>query len=216
MRRGDFRDIRVDGTTLRAEYLGKGRYATAWQVAGPTGRVYLFVKEGTCYMKEALLPMWVGEGSQRSPHLPEVKKHEDACVRGQWYDVYSMPYYRTLTAKDGEAWKQYRELLRANEQARKEILRSSWPCKLLSREGHTVNWRTIELADVPEPLKEGLEDLTNAIASFGCGCTLEFAPRNLGVDAEGRLILRDVAFDAEKIEQERAAVMKRAQAMRCW
>lgn len=203
MRKGDVRKIVVDGKAMEATFLGRGRYAKAFQ-HGET--VYLFVKG--CYMKNALT-----EFAESMPHLPAIVQHDSEEDRDGAVYVFSMPFYRTLTAGDIRAWADYKELKRANEQAYKEVCGGMPGFKdrrSLQTHGYEVNRRMIDLAQVSDELKAALSELADAICNYGSGCTFEFAPRNLGVDAEGRLILRDIAFDSEEVERERMEKAKRA------
>jgi hypothetical protein len=200
MRSGDRRTITVDGKKLDAEFLGQGHYAKAYRVGDD---VYLFVTE--CYMKEAI------EGIE-GPHIPKVERHDVVSSRsGEDTYVYKMPFFEPLTPKHAAAWAQFRELQRATEEA-KEALAEEYGQKgrsfRLIYDGYAVNDRLIDIAQVPASLKTALRDMASNASNYGAGVTFEFAKRNLGVDKSGNLILRDVLFDSEKLEIERARLMK--------
>lgn len=206
MKTGTWTRITVDFKEFEAQFIGKGRYARAF--LEPKSRlVYLFVQG--CYLKEGV-SMW----ADKLPHVPAITRHEsqDDC-HGETVHVFSMPFYAPLRACHKTAWAQFRELQRANEEARSEICQSrdyQGKFKRLSVYGYDVNRLTIERANVPASLKAALETMADAILNYGCGCTFEVNARNLGVDDQGRLVLRDICFDAEKLEEEDHGKMRRA------
>ena len=196
MKNGTWAKITVEGRTFEARLIGKGTFAFAFHNE-KEGRVYLFV-EG-CNMKDALACF-----ARPIPHVPDVTRYnsEGNAINGRATEreVYSMPYYRPLRASFKEAWAQFRELQRANEEARAEALSGrDWQNrpKRLANEGHVANALTIEKAQVPAELTAALEEINSAISNYGAGCTFEFAQRNLAVDSDGRLVLLDIAFDSE-------------------
>ncbi len=199
MRSGDVRAIEVDGERFAAEYLGRGAFATAYKRRD--GRVFLFVRDGTDYSKECLA------GCDSNPHLPEVKRHDETYIRGRYFQVYSMPYYRKLTAADGEAWAHYRALAAAREVAvpryTYERPLSSWGLYLIQDVLDATR------GEVPESLTRALQDLMDNAANYGCGMTCEFVRRNLGVGEQGQLVLRDVLFDAERVWRDRQERLRR-------
>lgn len=203
MRRGERREITVDGKAFEAEYLGAGHHARAYR-AGDT--VYLFVHgEGEC-MKDA-----VAEWCSDMPHVPVVKRHDETRVRGREYRVYSMPYYRNVTAKDASAWAVLRTLSEAAERIRRAKYMGDRP---LTTWGIYFAQDVIEdtRGKVPESVSEALTELMNAGSNYGSGVTFEFGRRNIGVDAEGRIVFRDILFDAEKVYRELVAKSKRCRA----
>ncbi len=195
VKRGDWKIITVDGEKLRAVYLGSGHYARAYRVQDT---VYCFVRQDD-YMKEMV------SNCQSMKHIPEVKGHGEHYERGQYYNVYSMPYYEPLTARHTEAWKQYRILQREHEAAKTEIRNKkgfqSWSVQM-----NELNYALVErLSQLPSmaSMVDALEHLASNTSNYGSGFGFEFSTRNLGVDKDQNLILRDICFDQEKISQER-------------
>lgn len=184
------RTIQVDGKPIEGEYLGRGHYATAYQ-CGQT--VYLLVKEDE-HMKE-VISQWIED----VPHVPAITKHEDVQVRGKWFQVYSMPFYRTIRASDREAW----AILKTLSEAAERIFRAKYLGKL-EVDGAYFNRDVIEetRGQVPESVTEALESLADAACNYGCGVSFEFGKRNIGVDDAGRIVFRDILFDAEKMGRE--------------
>lgn len=206
MRRGDVRDIVVDGNKFPATFLGKGHFCSAFRASNVLGfddRVFCFVDEED-YSKEVFLDNGCGTGPMA--HLPEVRKHGDAFNRGVYKSVYSMPYYEPLTAAHKEAWATYRTLIAARE----KLFPKYGFKKPLEIYGANFNRDLVEATTgkVPESVTTALDELANAACNWGCGMTMEFAPRNLGVDEEGRIVFRDVLFDAQKLWEERERKMK--------
>lgn len=180
MRRGDLRNLQIEGKTLLCEYLGKGAYCTAWRHKND---VYLFVKD---YMKEAL------QFAPNSRHIPKMERLED----GPNMQVFKTKYYKDLTSADSEAWQQYKAIAAAIEQAREQVIQRYGSLDLYRNYGYEIAQTAANLAKVKPALKRALLGLADAIANYGCSCTFEAGKRNFGVDSKGRLILRDICFDA--------------------
>lgn len=202
MKRGDARTIAVDGKEIEATYLGKGRHATAYR-AGDT--VYLFVFDEGEHMKEALALF----GPDDSPHVPKITTHEEQHARGKYLKVYSMPFYRNITAKDADAWK----ILKTLADAAERIIRE----KYMFNEKPLHQWGQYFMNDVidatrgqiPDSVTEALQSIADAGANYGMGIAFEFGKRNIGVDDAGNIVFRDIIFDSEKIHKEMMTVRRR-------
>lgn len=215
MRKGDSRRITVDGRAFNAAYLGKGFFCSGafrefiGDELTPTGRVFLFIRdhdnsELSDFSKEAL-SMWCN----KLPHIPEVERHEPITTVGKEQCVYSMPYYRTLTATHALAWRQYKTLRTIRDDAWIAWDKQSKP---LSQWGLYFAEHVIELATgkVPESITAALTEMLNAMSNYGSGYSLEFTLRNLGVDADGCLVFRDIWFNAGAIYRMMEAKRRRA------
>ena len=207
MRRGDQRTITVDGKPLEAEYLGRGQCATAFRGLAD-GRVYLFVSEDD-HMKNAV-EMWTTDGM---PHVPQLKRHADDKARGKFRQVYSSPFYPTRTAEHREAWATYKTLKEAADRIRRAKYLGGWQPggRSLLTDGLYFFQDVIEdtRGKVAESVTEALVELMNAASNYGCSITCEFPVRNLGVDDAGRIVFRDILFDAEKVQRQWAEKSKR-------
>ena len=192
MKRGDRRTLTIQGTPLDCEYLGRGHFCKgAWR----NGEwVYLFV-EGDV-LKEA-----VEHHCQGIPHLPELFRLDDPDPHKDTM-LYKMRYYPTVTAQDARAWRELRQLQAARAHAVTVCMKV--PGFRWAVDAFKVNEGTIEHLSAG-PLHDAAQALYEAISLYGAGCAFEFAPRNCGVGKDGALILRDCAFDAERMEQERRA-----------
>lgn len=196
-KRGDSHQFSVDGQEYAGEYLGKGAFAEAFRVEGD---VFCFVKED--WTKEAISDI-------DQPHLPRIERVDVQEDRdGENIYVYKMPFYEPLTAKCRTAWMEYRELERALAEARAAF--SHRPGGVYN--GYEIMCRTIERANVSDELRAALETLRDSAMNYGSSITFEFAPRNLGVDESGRLVLRDVLFDQEIMEKRNREYVARRQA----
>jgi len=187
MRKGDIREITVDGTTAPMAFLGRGFFTTAWKDL--EGSVTLISSDP---LKEALALF----ADQSLPHVPKIERLE--CDRPDGSQAYRMPYYERLTAKHKEAWRIYRGLEKAW---------TSMACKppheprLAIDKSEKILDDLIVAAEVPASVTGALRSMLDAASNYGSGIALEFAPRNLAVDSEGNLILLDVMFDAERIAE---------------
>lgn len=196
MKRGDKRTITVGKLKIDAEYLGSGRHCVAYRF-GDT--VYCFVDEDEA-MKEAI-SMWCDD----LPHIPKIEDVGNQFIRGVWKKVYKMPYYRNINAKDKEAW----AVLKTLKKTADDIFHSKYCVsdKSLWMWGQYYMDDIIEQTrgKIPESVTEALESMMNAGANYGMGIAFEFGQRNIGVDSEGRIVFRDILFDAEKMHREMAA-----------
>jgi len=183
----------LNGREIQATYLGAGHYAKAFRDGSD---VYILVKD--CLMKEAIAMF-----AQGHVHVPVVEKLDS--LPDEETVLYRMDYYEPLTSAHKTAWQHFRALQRILEDARS------------TRDfGHDIMNAVCDgarEAKLPDSLIEALEALTIAGSTYGDGVCFEFAQRNLGVDEQGRLVLRDILFDADKIQREYA---EKARQVRRW
>jgi hypothetical protein len=199
MRQGQHKTITVDGDRLDAVYLGRGKYSVAYQVGND---VIIYVRKED-YGKEILTHC------AENPHIPICEKidTQPGPSSGDWdIQVFRMPFYEALRPKT-EAWAIMKELARAREAAYSEIIKEP---HMVRYEGVTVNYQVSETANVPDSVREALQILTNTAANWGSGYMFDaFRKPNLGQDSEGRIILRDVLYDAEGVYNEHQARLRR-------
>lgn len=180
-------------------YLGAGHYATAYHIGG---EVYLFVEND--FMKSAIEE----QADMTLPHLPKIERLDDPSPNRDTM-LFKMPYYAPLTAARKQAWADYKALRDAREKARSIVMTRSEkarePVSQFVLRGHEINDLIAEDPSLREPIRIAIRELSDAAANYGSSVTFEFSPRNLGVDREGCLILRDVLFDAESIHREFAS-----------
>jgi hypothetical protein len=198
-------DLHDGSPIIKADFLGRGHFAEAYMAGS---YVYLLVNGDS--MKEALC-QWCDP----RPHLPEITDLGES-VSGSWgktveRKVYRMLWYAKLEkTRHPKAWAQFRALEKLMAEACADIQHKYRDdnrfgfgrygfetMQLLCRKAHA--------AKLPRALCQALDDLCDAASLYGSGCMFEFSRRNLGVDTRGRLILRDVLFDAEKLEDEMRA-----------
>jgi hypothetical protein len=176
--------LTIDGREpIKVEWLGRGRFSEAW---GNCENAYVITRErewGTDSAKELMESLL----DLNNPHIPKV---EHVGYLGD-SKVFRMPLYQPLTAKNKEAWGQFKELRRNKEDAWNNF----WP----SYGRHDAAMETmryvVDSSSVPLELREGLQAIVDASYSYMDLPMLEFSKKNLTVDAEGRLILLDVIFD---------------------
>lgn len=181
--------------------IGRGRFCTAYRSVKTPDVVWLVVKqhEGD-YSKEILRDI-------RNPHVPKLEWAGDFGESAVW----KTRYYRKLTAKHKQAWKDYRTLSRARIEA--------WDkhaCDHTTVRG--INTIDAVLTGVKplisEDLYGALESIRDACTNYGGSYVFEFAPRNLAVNDTDRLILLDPVFDLYTIERDHNKRIKKAQASR--
>jgi hypothetical protein len=203
MRKGEGREITLDKRKHWAEYLGKGRYSTAFLL----GRdVIIYTRRGD-NGKEILTHC------RPSPHIPVCERIEvQDGPRGADWDiyVYKMPLYQPIRP-GSEAWACMKELARAREEAYTEFITEQ---HMVRYNGAVVNYAVQTRAKVSDSVREALEELTNRAADWGSSYMFDaFRRPNLNQDDEGRIILRDVLYDAEPIYDEWCRKMRTRQSM---
>ena len=211
-----------------AEYLGAGNWCRAWRVPADfepgkkrnaacpkldwAGRVLLITKEND-YSKEILSRGGINPQLYGLPHIPVVDTvTEDHRGRaGAYHRVYLMDYYPTLTAENREAWRQFKVLDKAHQAAHRKRCFATVGKAPIYTYAHQISTETLDMArpDLPINLIEAMQALIDAAASYGSSWGVEFRKANLGMDAEGYLILRDCLFDAELLWRERQQQEKR-------
>ena len=195
--------------TVTVRYLGKGHFATAY--LSEDKWVYLVVKHDARDQAKDLLVDFMRDcedssrrGEDWSKHIPYTEAVGFINRRGQTEDdfVYRMPYYKTISAKDKEAWKQL------------DIINKCATSTYYSQKSHEdKRARFIELiqneSKLPDSLKEALTQFEEHLQNYEEGWMFEFPKRNIGVDEEGNLVLRDVIFNQKLLTAQRQAEARR-------
>lgn len=180
------------GDTVTLELLGKGMFADVYYDAAHPDRVFAIIPDDKGdYSKEILAS--IQEDGNQNPFLPQVKRGGDTADAR----VFVMPrYFVPLRAEHKKAWAQYRKLKTCIDQA---------PVSRSIHDGHKRADAVVSCVEASgdAELIEALELLRDYMATYGSSYTFEFAPRNLGVDASGHLILLDVVFDLEAAQKLR-------------
>lgn len=191
MRSSDIVRIHLGGKEVLAEYLGKGRHAKAYRIGNG---VLLYVRD--CLMKEAIAGI-------NHVHVPTIEYVDTHCEVTVW----KMPFYQPLASKYTEAWAQAKELMRVTADANALIQQRNRKIHHTDL-GYQMARYVCDTANIPELLRDALEEMIEKAKNYGEGVTFEFSRRNLGVDEQGRLILRDVLYDRrlvwEKMKKIRA------------
>lgn len=196
MKKGDKRTLRLGdkGCEVPVSYLGAGHWCKAYLMED--GRVLLRCNGD--FMKECIKLF-----THELPHEPKLERAWDWESATSDEQVWIMPFYRTITAKDKAAWAIMKEL----ERARMDVFHAKMhECLWVKHE--RIEWygidmmnQAIDKANVPEDVKEALQDMADAASSYGQSIFFEFAPRNIGVDENGQIIFRDILFDMEKVRK---------------
>lgn len=195
MKAGDVREITVNGEKLTGEYLGKGTFCRAAYRVGDD--VYLFVDEDD-YSKEIISHI-------ENPHIPPCEMIEHQEERG--LRVWKMPFYEKLTARHKQAWADYKRLRNIIGKVRME---------LIMRAGYgEPRWYEMpgliaERVDFSQTLFEALESLASWLPSYGSHYAIELPKVNCSVGKDGQLILRDIVFSTELLDQYAAGKRRAA------
>lgn len=190
-----------NGTEAHVERIGKGRYSTAWKNGSA---VYVQTHEKD-YGKELLCQI-TGKA-----HLPVIEHIGTEGI----YNWYKMPLYQKLTAKQKEAWLDYRHLQGLQKES-------------FSEERAAVGWRgDINPASVNDRFLDkvrqdvhlvnshydaAIESLVEWCSNYGETWLIEeLQARNCAVDANGELILLDPVFDLAEVRADQKRKSERAQ-----
>lgn len=176
--------------------IGKGEFCTAWRSIDTPQNVYLICKEGD-NVKEVLKQI------QDTPHIPMMQYVDSYYHCGIDYTIWKTEYSEKLTAKHKDAWKIAK------------ILRETWDntpwTKPYPFYGSTRSERqewldlwhdrvrrfidTIEQDDrIPATIHSALACVYSWACAYGPNFLFEFPNRNLGIDSNGNLVLRDILF----------------------
>ena len=193
-----------DGRRVEVKKVGQGHFARVYLTRRRPYRVFAIIKDDAGDWSKDILAEINRDTS--SKHLPKVEKV------GLTYDgnVYEMPLYQMPLRKadSPEAWRQYRALKACWDDALGNAARKGgWRTGIIY-EGYRINQDTIECARkarVGRGLVRALQLLADQAANYGSSMMFEFAPRNLGTDSRGNLILVDTLFDMEVIAREHQA-----------
>lgn len=198
MKKGDKRIKIVDGQKLELSYLGKGQFTECW-LDESTGDVWQW---STDVVKECI-EAWADQDNIHVPKQERVDWSDDDRL------LFKAKFYHPLTAKNKTAWRQFRILEAARQEAQEQLFKENnvgfysrmSPRQFWTSRGYDVAQRTINLVrdKLPQELIEGLESIYDAAINAGSGVTFEFPKRNLAVDDRGNLILLDIAFNTDKI-----------------
>jgi hypothetical protein len=122
-----------------------------------------------------------------------------------------MAFYRTINASDKVAWKQLKELNKLNEKAFESTRKLHRYTGGIDYSGDREREMCNVLADLvgqsvilPESLKQAVIELKEHIENYNEGWVFEFPTRNIGIDEEGNLVLRDVIFNHIELQKGRA------------
>jgi hypothetical protein len=197
-----FEENRGEKQIIPVEYLGKGFFCTAWRNGS---QVYLICRERAGeidYSKDIIMNI-----RPRSAYLPLIEKldtNDDSML-------YRMPFYEKLTAKHTTAWKEYKTLKQISEDAQRDMSYEKMRGKRVTpQDVNNEIAKRIQTADVSRELKMLIQEIVDYMCNYGEHYGMEFSPRNLSVDKNGHLVLRDVIYNQKAIENYHDSRSKRA------
>jgi hypothetical protein len=198
MKRGQEVTITIDGKTYDCTYISKGTVNTAYKDLG-SNAVFIHQKivDGhNDYSKQAIALYT----DQTNPHIPTMQEMIHDRDDENWF---LSEYYDRVNAQDHKvAWSHFRTLKKIWEKA----ALSSRVIPYRHPKGWTGGrFDGIDLgnkiidgvvdSDLPDLLKEAVEDVIYALQNHGNEYNFEFAKRNLGVTKAAELVLLDVPFN---------------------
>jgi len=180
----------IDGQTIEATRIGRGRFCTAYRATQDPARVLLVVSD-TDFAKDIL-------ADADGPTIPRcVLLGQTATGR-----VFETDYSETVSAKrNADAWR----IMKTLEATRDRVWREHMIARVDYSLGYSIAFETIERADVPATIKDDLNVLLSSAANYGSSYSFEFAKRNTGVTTSGLIQFRDCVFDLETLAPRRRA-----------
>jgi hypothetical protein len=198
------------------EFLGSGASVWAFTDKRSPEDVILIVPDfkygvvGETYVdvaKDVLVKAFeIGKGNK---YLPRIRHVGDDYVTGhpdleRYAKIYEMRYYRDIKRSDKEAWLEMKRLHKIRDVGMHDMYEiyenaTEKPASMTFL-GNKAAKRTVSLGKdkVNKELHEALVILYESLSSFGKeGLTFEFNARNIGLDTDGQVILRDPVYDAQ-------------------
>ena len=189
-----------------ATKIGKGAFSTAYRVDG-TDQVFILTKldsDSNKYIKEIYTHI-------KKKHVPYMRTIgiEVYMPRVGYVNVYESRYYAPLTAKNKQAWSDYKVLNRAWDQVYYDnvnLVMNSRGDEYIDR--HVVVAEFIERLTINQSVSQDIIDALDSIytwaTAFSTGFLFEFPKHNLRVDQDGNLILLDIVFFMTPTEDRKA------------
>lgn len=214
--------LEIGGVSKPYIFIGAGATAYAFSEPERKDEVCVFIpdikfKDGSSFedtTKDTLVMAY--SKNKLNPYLPKIAYLGHYFVGGPELNVpckvYIMPFYRDLKKSDKFAWVEMKRL----HKVRDDTMHMAYDGfkKFTGKKGSLtfLGNKAAKLAcDVGKEklnvlLWGALKSICNNIVDGHLGVTMEFNKKNLGIDINGHLILRDPIYDSEitvKIKEER-------------
>lgn len=187
---------KTEDSIIEAEYIGAGSFAKCYRVGDS---VYSLVKIPARYEVDCSKEI-VSNIDSDNPHLPKIQTLGE---NNKLENVYKMPYYKKLYAKDS-AYKEAKKLINLfNNQLWSGIYSNKKPY-----DSYYANIEFIELCKkekIADSIIEALELINDSSSNYGSYYQFEFFMQNLKISESGHLILLDVLFNRIALDEMRNA-----------
>ena len=215
MIRGDKVTLSFFDSITEFEFLGEGQSVFAFTTTIEPGMVWLVAPEhhfrdGSVVedaSKDVLVDAY--KASPKNPYLAKIEfmgadivyGHQE--INGVYSKIYRMKYYRDLVREDDALWMEMKHLHKIRADGKNLVYdlqeQGGGSKPSLSFLGNEAAQASAILVNrLGEPLAEAIKCLYSAILTKGRpGLTFEFNLRNVGVDENNHLVLRDPVFDSE-------------------
>jgi hypothetical protein len=190
-------EVKAWDVTLALKYLGRGKFATAWADESVPGRVWVRIPWAAQDWSKELTARLLEKVD--NPHLPYVRQ----VGRDGESTIYVMPRYKMPLLREdvsAEVWAQVRALQRCHKKAYENAWQWGRSQNEKAREDIVACAHADPVFASAPKLLEALDALNQAAYDYGDGAAFDtFPARNLGTDAEGRLILIDTVFNQHAV-----------------
>lgn len=173
----------------KCKRIGKGQFSTAYRSIDDPNVVYLLTNEDD-NIREIYRHI-------TNKHIPQMELLEQNVYIGRKYvNVWKMPYYKPIKKSD-PCWKQYKTLYDAWQEIYTPLI-SAYFYKKQYSDGFMAAEQFLQILEeksiIDQDLLYALERINVWSSCYGSGYIFEFQKRNVGVDQDGNLVLRDVIF----------------------
>lgn len=169
--------------------IGAGDFSTAYRSIDNPNVVYLLTKED-----DHIREIYAHIDHQNIPTFELIA--QGVYIRGKYVNIWKMPYYKPIKKSD-PCWEQYKTLYNAWQDIYIPLL-SAYFYKKQYNDGFMAAEQFLQILEdkriIDQEMVCALEQLKTWSSCFGSGYIFEFQKRNVGVDQDGNLILRDVVF----------------------
>lgn len=201
------------GLTERYKFIGAGATAYAFTKLDDGNIVYVFIpditfKDNSSFedtTKDTLVS--AHDKNKLNPYLPEIqyigRMFVDGPELGRMCKIYKMPFYRDIKKSDKFAWVEMKRLHKVRDDTMHQMYDIF---KMTTGKKGSLTFLGNKAAKLACVVGKGklnvmlwsaLKSIYDNIKQGHLGVTFEFNRKNLGIDINGHLILRDPVYDAE-------------------
>lgn len=198
-RKGQTCIIIVDskGTLKPAEYLGSGRFTTAFRT-GPRDMILYTFFSDKC---KSILAQTYKEHGVENPHLPCVTRVGKLTIEGLPANIYRARYYKKIYKSN--LTNTNKRIVRLLQEAHDDACHEFPHNIVRSKKAQEFNELIAQTEGLPSKLTEALHCLADVALDWGDNYIFDnFHTRNWGLNNRGDLVMIDPMFDMAIIQRD--------------